>query len=311
MSGKIVIIVGPTAVGKTKYALNIAASLNGEIISADSMQIYKDMTIGNAKPSQEELAEVPHHLIGEIDPFQSWSVADYQREAKKRIAGIFSRGRLPIVSGGTGLYVNSLIYEMNFADIKEDTNLRKELQDIAGTHGGGYLHARLKKSDPLGAERIHPNNIKKLIRAIEVAESTGQSVGPFERAFVRSRDYDCIIVGLNRSRELLYNRIDERVDAMMAGGLLEEVRGLVARGLTQEYNSMKGIGYKELINHILGKCSLNEAVMQIKQNSRNYAKRQLTWFRRYDDIRWFDLGENENFLECAGEIREYIREGLA
>ncbi len=311
MTKSIVIIVGPTAVGKTKYAIYTAGCLDGEIISADSMQVYKDMDIGSAKPSQQELKAVRHHLIGEIDPFENWSVADYQREAKSRIADILSRGRLPLVSGGTGLYVNSLIFDMDFAEIKEDEGLRNELQHLADKEGGHALHERLKKIDPEGAKRIHPNNIKKMIRAIEVAESTGRGVAAFERAFVKTRDYKCILVGLNRSRELLYNRIDERVDEMMTAGLLEEVRSLVTRGLSQEHNSMKGIGYKELIEHLSGNCSLEEAIKQIKQNSRNYAKRQMTWFRRYHDIRWFDLDEDKNFLESACEIQEYIRSQLS
>lgn len=304
---KIIALVGPTAVGKTKYAIHAAKKIGGEILSADSMQIYKGMDIGSAKPDSDELKAVPHHMVGEISPFDQWSVADYQREAKKRIEDIFERGKQPIVSGGTGLYVNSLIYEMDFASFKGDAALRTELQNLADRSGGEALYERLRRVDPNAASRLHPNNIKKLIRAIEVAESTGRGVENFNKSFIKNADYESIVIGLNRPRKILYKRIENRVDEMMESGLLEEVKSLMAAGLTEEYNSMKGIGYKELLLYFNGDCSLEEAVNLIKQRSRNYAKRQMTWFRRYDNIKWFNISEGEDLCCTGDEIVEAIR----
>ncbi len=311
MKSIIVVIIGPTAVGKTKYAIRVAQNLNGEILSADSMQVYKHMNIGSAKPTEEELATVRHHLIGEVDPLQEWSAAEYQKEAKSRINQMLSRGKLPVICGGTGLYVNSLIYDMDFSLAKEDERLRKELQLLADSMGGQALHNRLKKADPAAAERIHPNNIKKMIRAIEVSETAGKGIPAFDGVFTKAGDYDCIMIGLNMDRQVLYNRIEQRVDAMIEAGLVDEVRMLLARGLTEDDNAMKGIGYKELIGFLQNEYSLEEAVKKIKQNSRNYAKRQMTWFRRYDNIKWFDLTDEVDFEQSGRIITAYIREKLA
>ena len=308
--GKIVVIIGPTAVGKTKYAIHVAQKLDGEILSADSMQVYRHMNIGSAKPTEEELAMVRHHLIGEVDPQDEWTAAEYQKEAKRRIDQMFLRGKLPIICGGTGLYVNSLIYDMDFSTAKEDESLRKELQLLADSIGGQALHERLKKVDPTAAERIHPNNIKKMIRAIEVAETAGKGIPAFDGVFEKEGDYDCIMIGLNMNRQVLYNRIEQRVDAMIEAGLADEVRMLLGQGLTEDDNSMKGIGYKELIGFLKSEYSLEEAVKRIKQNSRNYAKRQMTWFRRYKYIKWFDLTDVVNFEKSAEDITAYIREKL-
>lgn len=308
--GKIVVIIGPTAVGKTKYAIHVAQKLDGEILSADSMQVYRHMNIGSAKPTEEELAMVRHHLIGEVDPQDEWTAAEYQKEAKRRIDQMFLRGKLPIICGGTGLYVNSLIYDMDFSTAKEDESLRNELQLLADSIGGQALHERLKKVDPTAAERIHPNNIKKMIRAIEVAETAGKGIPAFDGVFEKEGDYDCIMIGLNMNRQVLYNRIEQRVDAMIEAGLVDEVRMLLGQGLTEDDNSMKGIGYKELIGFLKSEYSLEEAVKRIKQNSRNYAKRQMTWFRRYKNIKWFDLTDVVNFEKSAEDITAYIREKL-
>ena len=310
MKKKIVVIIGPTAVGKTKYAIRIAQNLDGEILSADSMQVYEHMNIGSAKPTDEELATVRHHLIGEVDPLQEWSAAEYQKKAKIWIDEMFSRGKLPIICGGTGLYVNSLIYDMDFSTAKGDESLRKELQLLADTMGGQALHDRLTKVDPTAAERIHPNNIKKMIRAIEVVETAGKGIPAFDGVFQKSGDYDSIMIGLNIDRQILYNRIEQRVDAMIEAGLVDEVRMLLALGLTEDDNSMKGIGYKELIGFLQNEYSLEEAVKKIKQNSRNYAKRQMTWFRRYDNIKWFDLTDTVNFEQSVQEVTEYIQSKL-
>ena len=310
MKKKIVVIIGPTAVGKTKYAIRIAQNLDGEILSADSMQVYEHMNIGSAKPTDEELAMVRHHLIGEVDPLQEWSAAEYQKKAKGRIDEMFSRGKLPVICGGTGLYVNSLIYDMDFSTAKGDESLRKELRLLADTMGGQALHDRLTKVDPTAAERIHPNNIKKMIRAIEVVETAGKGIPEFDGVFQKSGDYDSIMIGLNIDRQILYNRIEQRVDAMIEAGLVDEVRMLLALGLTEDDNSMKGIGYKELIGFLQNEYSLEEAVKKIKQNSRNYAKRQMTWFRRYDNIKWFDLTDVVDFEQSAQKVTEYIQSKL-
>lgn len=302
MNNCVLIIIGPTAVGKTKYSVEIAKRMDGEIVSADSMQIYKFMDIGSAKPGPGEMGGIPHHMVGEIDPFDTWSVAEYQKEAKSRISQILNRGKLPVVSGGTGLYVNSLIYDMDFALIKEDETLRNELQLLAETSGSHALHDRLKRIDPAGAARIHPNNVKKVIRAIEVAESTGGSVKDFADSFKNTNDYNCVMIGLKMDRDILYDRIEKRVDEMVDSGLFREVEHLRAMGLTEKHTSMKGIGYKEILAYLNGECDSNDAVCRIKQNTRNYAKRQMTWFRRYRDIRWFDVGNDLDFERCAGDI---------
>lgn len=307
----VVAIIGPTAVGKTKYAIDIALNLNGEIISADSMQVYRHMNIGSAKPTRNELETVSHHLIDEVDPFEAWTVADYQKKAIQCIEDINLKGKLPIVSGGTGLYVNSLIYKMDFATVKENKPLRQKLQHIADTEGGEALHRRLALVDPKGAWRIHPNNIKRLIRAIEVVETTGKTLASFDRSLVKNEDLKWIIVGLNRNREELYNRINQRVDEMIKAGLLDEVRALTDKGLTENHYSMKGIGYEELMTHLNGNYGLEEAINLIKQRSRNYAKRQMTWFRRYDNIKWFDITDDEvNYSKNIEEILNYIRFNL-
>ncbi len=310
MERTIVVLAGPTAVGKTEYAVQVAACLNGEVLSADSMQIYKHMDIGSAKPGKDQLDAVAHHLVGEVDPFLEWSAARYQKEAKSRIEQIFSRGKLPVISGGTGLYINALIYNMDFSKAKGNQAIRGELESLLASRGKEALYLRLKEADPEAAERIHPNNIKKIIRAIEVAESTGQGIPAFERSFEKTGDYGCIMIGLNRNREVLYRRIEARVDQMLEAGLVSEVEGLLKMGLTEDYNSMKGIGYKEIIGYLKGRYSLEESIKQMKQNSRNYAKRQMTWFRRYEDMVWFNLTDERDFKENAGEIIGHIRDRL-
>lgn len=291
MNGKILVVAGPTAVGKTEYSIELALRFGGEIVSADSMQIYQFMDVGSAKPSQEELALVKHHLIGQVDPRQPWSVAEYQKAAKACIAEIFNAGKLPLVSGGTGLYVNSLLYDMDFSAMPRQAGFREQLEQEAAEKGPEVLHARLAAADPAAAARIHPNNVKKLIRAIEVAESSGKGIPEFSESLVKTADYDYILVGLCRDREELYQRIDRRVELMMEAGLTEEVKALMDMGLTEADISMKGIGYKEVIGALKGEYSMEDALALVQQSSRRYAKRQMTWFRRYPDITWFNLSE--------------------
>ena len=303
---KILVVAGPTAVGKTEYAIRLARTIGGEIVSADSMQIYKYMDIGSAKPTAEEQAAAKHWLVDEIDPRTPFSAAEYCKMAKECIFDIFSRGKLPIVSGGTGLYVNSLIYDMDFSVSPKDDALRSKYQQIAEEKGNEYLHSILADIDEDAAARIHPNNVKKVIRAIEAAKS-GKKIRPFEQSFQPVKDYGCVLIGLERPREELYDRINRRVDLMLDAGLEEEIRRLMSMGLSSDDISMKGIGYKELIDSMNGMYGREEAAELIKRNSRRYAKRQMTWFRRYPDIRWFTLSERDedDHLE---DILSYLRE---
>ncbi|NLY70575.1 MAG: tRNA (adenosine(37)-N6)-dimethylallyltransferase MiaA [Clostridiales bacterium] len=309
-SRKIVLIVGPTAVGKTFYSLKIAEILDGEIVSADSMQIYKYMDIGSAKPKKEELSRIKHYLVDEVDPRVVWSVADYQKRAKIYIEEIFKHGKLPIVSGGTGLYVNSLIYDMDFSKAKQ-TDLRKELEEEAQIYGKHRIYEKLKKLDPEAAKRIHPNNLKRVIRAIEVYKTTGKGMPEFSESFKKTDDYECILIGLKRDRQILYNRINIRVDELINLGLVDEVKELLDMGLTEENISMKGIGYKEIIGYLNGEYSLEEAIKLIKRNTRRYAKRQMTWFNRYKDIKWFDLCSLESEGKGVESIVSYLKSELS
>ena len=301
---KILILAGPTAVGKTEYSLELAKKHDGEIVSADSMQLYKFMDIGSAKPTKEEMARAVHHMVDEIDPREEFSVFMYNEMAKKAIEDIFSRGKTPIISGGTGLYVNSLIYEMDFSAMPDNKEYRKQLEDMAKTKGNDLLHAMLKEKDPKAAERIHPNNVKKVIRALEMLEEGQERVREFSESFVKTKDYDYCLIGLCRDREELYDRINKRVDILFDMGLLEEIESLDKMGLTEEHISMKGIGYKEVFGYLRGEYDLDEAVYLVKRNTRHYAKRQMTWFRRYEDMHWVDLSLRskeeaiKDILEC-------------
>lgn len=289
----VIIIVGPTGVGKTEYALNLARTMNGAIISADSMQLYKYMDIGSAKPSKAELGEVPHYLIDEIDPREKFSVFEYKVLAEKYIKEVIAAGKQPIVCGGTGLYVNALLYQMDFEVHPENEALRKKLYEEAAIYGNDYIHKRVEKIDTALADRLHPNNLKRMVRAIELYETQGVIMKEFKESKVPNPNFDFSITCLTRPREELYERINQRVDQMMELGLVEEVKNLMDMGLTENHMSMKGIGYKELIAHLNGEISLEEAVNQIKQGSRRYAKRQLTWFKSYEQAQWINLLENQ------------------
>ena len=306
MKKQIIIIAGPTAVGKTEYAIETAKTINGEIVSADSMQLYKYMDIGSAKPTAEELSEVKHYLVDEIDPREKFSVAQYQKLAKAAIREIFDKGRVPVISGGTGLYINSLMYEMDFAAPPSDEAFRKELEDTALKKGRDYLHSKLAELDPDAAARIHPNNVKKVIRAIEAAQN-GNKIKDFNNAQIPAADYDVLPAGLTRDRAELYERINRRVDILIERGLADEVSSLMQMGLGYDDISMKGIGYKEIIGSLEGKYTIDEAIELIKKNTRHYAKRQLTWLRRYDNIKWFNLSSYEDKTMAMGDILKWLR----
>ena len=300
---RIVVILGPTAVGKTKISIELALALEGEIVSADSMQLYKKMSIGSAKPTIEETNLVPHHLVDEIDPMMHFSAAQYQVLAKRAIEDILSRGKLPIISGGTGLYINSLIYEMNFGENPRDLAFREEMESLAKDQGKEAVHKLLAEKDPIAAEKIHPNNLKKVIRGLERVSEEGK-IKSFENSFQPIKDYEVVLIGLKRDRKELYTRINDRVDLFVEQGLIKEVQGLIRDGLSDENISMLGIGYKEIYDYIQGKTILERAITLIKQNSRHLAKRQMTWFKRYKGVKWFDLSS----LECPEEeILKWLR----
>lgn len=303
---KIIAVAGPTAVGKTKYAIATAKAFNGEIVSCDSMQLYKYMNIGSAKPTAEEQAEVKHWLVDEIDPKESFSVAKYSRMAKDAIEDIFSRGRTPVIEGGTGLYLNSLIYEMDFSGAPADDQLRLTLEKEAELFGPEYIYIKLEAADPEAARRIHPNNVKKVIRALEGA-SKGNKIEDFNKCKQKCKDYDVILIGLTRNRHELYDRINKRVDIMVEQGLFHEVEELLEMGLDEGDISMKGIGYKEIIGFFDGLYTCDEAIELIKKNSRHLAKRQLTWFRRYEDMKWFNLSDYKSDDEAVEVVNEWVR----
>lgn len=303
---KIIAVAGPTAVGKTKYAIETAKAFNGEIVSCDSMQLYKYMDIGSAKPTAEEQAEVKHWLVDEIDPKESFSVAKYCSMAKNAIEDIFSRGKTPVIEGGTGLYLNSLLYDMDFGCAPADDQLRLTLEKEAELFGPEYIYSKLEAVDPEAARRIHPNNVKKVIRALEGA-SNGNNIEDFNKCKEKCKDYDAILIGLTRNRHELYDRINLRVDKMVEQGLFDEVKELLEMGLNEDDISMKGIGYKEIICYFDGLYNKDEAIELIKKNSRHLAKRQLTWFRRYEDMKWFNLSEYKSDDEAVEVVNEWVR----
>lgn len=289
------VVCGPTASGKTAVAAALAEKLNGEVISADSMQIYKGLSICTAKPTEEEMRGVPHHLIDFLEPDEKFSVADYVKLAGKCAADIHSRGKLPVVAGGTGLYINSLIENISFDYSVSDERLRKELEEEAAREGAEYMHRRLMEIDPEAGEKIHPNNIIRVIRAIEMCMLSGRS-GDENRMLSRKEEspYELCMIGLTCfDRQLLYDRINRRVDRMIEKGVVDEVREVYEK--YHLHTAFNAIGYKEFIPYIEGKCTLEEAADVLKQGTRRYAKRQLTWFRRDARINWVDTSKTEQF----------------
>lgn len=286
---KIIVVAGPTAVGKTEYAIKIAKDFNGEIVSCDSMQLYKYMDIGSAKPTAEEQSQVKHYLVDEIDPKEEFSVAIYQKLAKKAIKEITDKGKVPVIAGGTGLYLNSILYNMDFGNTDSNKELREEYEKIAKEKGPDKLYEILLELDPKAAERIHKNNVKRVIRAIEAIKTSGKALNDFKTDITLNKEFDPVMVCLNRDRTELYERINKRVDILVDMGLLEEVKGLMDMGFTADDIAMKGIGYKEIIGYFKGQYDLNEAIELVKRNTRRYAKRQITWFKRYENMQWFNL----------------------
>ncbi|WP_194190436.1 tRNA (adenosine(37)-N6)-dimethylallyltransferase MiaA [Clostridium chrysemydis] len=277
----ILVLAGPTAIGKTELSIRLAKKLNGEIISADSMQIYKSLDIGSAKVTREEMQDIPHHMIDIIDPDIPFTVAEYKNIAAPIIEDIISRGKLPIIAGGTGLYINSLTCNMDFTEAKTDINYRNELNSLASLKGNEYVHSLLATIDPISYKNIHYNNLKRVIRALEVYKLTGKPYSSYNAGEkIYNSDYNVHYFVLDMNRDALYNRINHRVDTMMSNGLLDECILLKSNGLNLNNQSIQGIGYKEIFTYLDKKISLDDAVELIKKGSRNYAKRQLTWFRR-------------------------------
>ena len=305
----LIILTGPTAVGKTDLSIKLSKSLNAEIISADSMQIYKYMDIGSAKVTKEEMDGVIHYMIDEVTPDVPFSVSEFQMRSEKYIEEINKKGKNVLITGGTGLYLNSLIYNMDFAKSNANNEIREKLEQELAENGIDYMHEKLRGLDEEAANRIHKNNTKRVIRAIEVCMS-GQKMNDFSKDLRYNEKYKPIIIVLNRDREVLYQRINKRVDIMLENGLLDEVKELLKMGYTKDMISMQGIGYKEMIKYLDGEYTYDEAIEIIKRDSRRYAKRQLTWFKRYQDAKWFDLDEYQNKEKLEEDIINHIEKLL-
>ena len=302
----LIVVAGPTASGKTGLAIDIANYVGGEIVSADSMQIYKYMNIGSAKPTQKERAKAVHHMIDFLEPDAEFSVADYTEMAHKVIADIYEKGKIPIMAGGTGLYINSVVNDVTFGEMDTDYELRESLRKTAEEKGSEYLLHMLSEFDEVSAKRLHPNNLRRIIRAIEFYKITGKPISEHQEETKKTQSrYNPLMLCVNWDREELYDRINRRVDMMMDEGLLDEVKRLMDMGYTNDLNSMQGIGYKEVMDYFDGKASLEETVEIIKQSSRRYAKRQLTWFRRDERIHY--VSSENPFEEAKLLIDDFLR----
>ncbi len=288
----LIVLTGPTAVGKTKLSIALAKAIDGEIISADSMQVYKHMDIGSAKITVEEMQGVTHHLIDVLEPTEDFNVVIFQQKCRECMEGIYERGHIPILTGGTGFYIQAILKDVDFTENEEDTLYRRQLEEIARMEGAKVLHEMLLKVDQKSAEAIHQNNVKRTIRALEFYHLTGLKISDHnEKEKEKESAYDSCYFVLNDERSKLYERIDQRVDEMLAQGLIEEVEHLRRLGCKKGMVSMQGLGYKEILNFLEGEISLEEAVYLIKRDTRHFAKRQLTWFRREKDVIWIDKKE--------------------
>ena len=305
----ILVISGPTAVGKTELSLQLARELEGEIINADSMQVYRGMDIGTAKLSREEMAEIPHHLFDICDPSENYDVMRYQSEAKRCIDEILSRGHMPILVGGTGFYIQAVLYDIHFTSEVPDETLRASYERFASEHGAEALHERLRAVDPDSARAIHANNVKRVIRALEYCEQTGRPFSEHNREQrERTSPYSFLYAVLTLPRNVLYDRIDRRVDEMLANGLADEVRTLLAQDPPPNKTAMQALGYKEIAAYLNGEYDLEEAVRILKRDTRHFAKRQLTWFRREREVTYFDKSDYASSDILANEIVQGIKQ---
>ena len=299
-----IILTGPTAVGKTDLSIQLAKAINGEIISADSMQVYRHMDIGSAKVTPEEMDGVSHHLIDVLEPEEEFNVVVFQKLAKEALTGIYERGHIPIIVGGTGFYIQALLYDIDFTENDGDTAIRRELEKLAQTQGAGCLHQMLQEIDPESAVAIHQNNVKRVIRAIEFYRQTGKKISLHnEQEREKQSPYQFLYYVLDTDRKTLYERIDRRVDLMMEHGLVDEVKHLADMGCTRDMVSMQGLGYKEILDYLSGEIPLEEAVYILKRDTRHFAKRQITWFKRERDVRWLEL---EQFQNDRKKVLEHI-----
>lgn len=303
MKQKVVAVVGPTGVGKTSLSIEIAKKFNGEIISGDSMQIYQGMDIGTAKITEEEQQGINHYMLDIISPEQAFSVAVFQQMVRNHIDEIGSRDKLPIIAGGTGLYIQAALYNYQLNDNKRDESFQKKLEEEAEQNGAYALHQRLKEVDPIQAEKIHPNNVRRVIRSLEVFERTGKSMAENHEKQSLTSEYEPILVGLEMDRQLLYQQINDRVDQMMENGLLEEVAGLYKQGLSNK-QAMQAIGYKEFIPYLEGEETLERAIELLKRNSRRYAKRQYTWFKNKMDVHWYTITPNDKNINFSTILKD-------
>lgn len=299
---RLLVLIGPTAVGKTALSIELAKRLPIEIISGDSMQVYRGMDIGTGKATEEEQQNIPHHLLDIRDPDEPFSVTEFKDRAQTLIRDINQRGKWPLIVGGTGLYVEAVCYNYEFSDAPIDENFRKRLRERAAASGSEELHRELQQADPDAAERIHPNDLRRIIRALEVIELTGEPFSHYQKGARKPSPYDLRIVGLTMDRQMLYKRIEERIDKMLEQGWLEEVKALRNQGYTNEAVSMQALGYKELVQHLEGQLEYSEAVRLIKRNTRRFAKRQLSWFRHMEEVHWVDITEKRDTEMILREI---------
>jgi tRNA dimethylallyltransferase len=310
-----IILTGPTAVGKTKLSLALAKAVDGEIISADSMQVYRHMDIGSAKIMPDQMQGIRHHMIDILEPWEPFNVVIFQQKCKECLAEIYGRGHIPIVTGGTGFYIQALLKDVDFTENEEDAAYRRYLEKLAEEKGAGFLHEMLREADPASAEAIHANNIKRTIRALEYFHLTGEPISQHNLEESRKTSaYDSCYFVLNDDREKLYERIEQRIDEMLRDGLVEEVKHLKEMGCHRGMVSMQGLGYKEILDFLDGETTYEEAVQILKRDTRHFAKRQLTWFRREQDVIWvdkpaFDYNE-EKILEFLLETWAEKRKGL-
>ena len=307
MSNKIIVIVGPTAVGKTYVSVELARKLNTEVISADSMQIYKGMDVGTAKITENEKRGVIHHMIDIVNPDENYSVSEFKNDAEKIIDNLLLKDKIPVIAGGSGLYVNSLIYDLDFSNAKSNERLREYYTYYYNEYGEEALYDKLIKIDPISAQRIHKNNIKRVIRALEVYDITGKKFSELNTDVRKeSKKYDCVLIGLSMERKVLYERINQRVDEMLSNGLVEEVKSLIDNGYDKNLVSMRGIGYKEIIDYLEGSMDLEEAANILKRNTRRFAKRQYTWFLKDKNVKWFSMDNLDEAGNTVKNILEHI-----
>ncbi|HBB29469.1 MAG TPA: tRNA (adenosine(37)-N6)-dimethylallyltransferase MiaA [Clostridiales bacterium] len=312
MNNKILVIVGPTAVGKTYVSIELAKKFNTEIISADSMQVYKYMDIGTAKVTEEEACGIKHHMLDLVYPNEEFSVSEFQKIAEKHIDNLIDNDKLPIVIGGSGLYVNSLLYGLDFGKVKSDEKVKKYYTYFYNENGTEKLHELLVNVDSEAAAKIHKNNVKRVIRALEVCHITGKKFSEMNTDIRKpSEKYNCIIIGLEMDRDILYQRINKRVDIMVENGLIEEVKSLLDKGYDRNLVSLQGIGYKEIIDYLEGKTTKQDAINILKTNTRRFAKRQFTWFKADSNIKWFDLTNLDKIDKVINSIYDYTLGGLS